>query len=46
MAKVIMTERQYVERIRNIAARKTFYKNKYPYNLLYIHKGDFFRHRL
>lgn len=38
MAKIIMTERQYVERIRNIAARKTFYKNKYPYNLLYIHK--------
>ena len=38
MAKVIMTERQYVERLRNIAARKTFYKNKYPYNLLYINK--------
>ena len=35
---VIMTERQYVERLRNIAARKTFYKNKYPYNLLYINK--------
>ena len=38
MAKVIMTERQYVERLRNIAARKTYYKNKYPYNLLYINK--------
>ena len=38
MSKVIMTEKQYVERIRNIAARRTFYNNKYPYNLLYIHK--------
>ena len=38
MAKVIMTEKQYIERLRNIAARKTFYKNKYPYNLLYINK--------
>lgn len=38
MPKIIMTERQYVERLRNIATRKTFYKNKYPYNLLYIHK--------
>lgn len=38
MAKVIMTERQYVSRLTNIVNRKTFYKNKYPYNLLYINK--------
>lgn len=38
MSKAIMTEKQYVEKLRNIAARKTFYKNKYPYNLLYINK--------
>ena len=38
MAKVIMTERQYVERLQNIASRKTRYSNKYPYNLLLINK--------
>ena len=36
--KVIMTERQFTERLENIKARKTFYKNKYPYNLCYINK--------
>lgn len=36
--KVIMTERQFVERLLNIRNRKTFYKNKYPYNLCYINK--------
>lgn len=41
MAKVIMTERQYVERLEAVAARKTQYKNKYPYNLLYIHKEGY-----
>lgn len=38
MAKVIMTERQYVERLQNIVSRKTRYSNKYPYNLLLINK--------
>ena len=38
MAKIIMTESQYVTRLTNIVNRKTFYKNKYPYNLLYINK--------
>lgn len=38
MAKVIMTERQYVERLQNIASRKTRYSNKYPYNLLLVNK--------
>lgn len=38
MAKIIMTERQYVERLQIIAERKTRYSNKYPYNLLYINK--------
>ena len=36
--KVIMTEKQFVERLLNIRNRKTFYKNKYPYNLCYINK--------
>lgn len=36
--KVIMTERQFVERLETIRNRKTFYKNKYPYNLCYINK--------
>ena len=35
--KVIMTERQFVERLTNIRNRQTFYKNKYPFNLCYIH---------
>ena len=35
---VIMTERQFVERLEAIRNRKTFYKNKYPYNLCYINK--------
>ena len=36
MAKVIMNSNQLVERLETLAARKTFYKNKYPYNLCYI----------
>ena len=36
--KVIMTEKQFTERLENIRARKTFYKNVYPYNLCYINK--------
>ena len=34
--KIIMTDKQFVERLTNIKNRKTFYKNKYPYNLCYI----------
>ena len=37
MAKQIMTSNEYVERIKKIAARKTYYSNKYPNNLCYIH---------
>ena len=37
MSKVIMTAAQLVERLEVLANRKTFYKNKYPYNLCYIH---------
>lgn len=33
---IVMTNLEYVEKLKIIAARKTFYKNKYPYNLLYI----------
>ena len=36
--KVIMDEAQFVGRLQNIACRKTFYKNKYPYNLCYINQ--------
>lgn len=37
MSKVIMTAAELVERLEVLANRKTFYKNKYPYNLCYIH---------
>lgn len=33
----VMTTDEYVRRLKTVANRKTFYKNKYPYNLLYIH---------
>lgn len=36
--KIIMTERQFVDRLKTIRSRKTYYYNKYPYNLCYIHK--------
>lgn len=36
--KVIMNETQFVERLVVIKNRKTFYKNKYPYNLCYVNK--------
>lgn len=36
--KVIMTDRQFVERLLNIRNRKTKYNNKYPYNLCYVHR--------
>lgn len=38
MAKVIMTSSEYVKRLKVIAARKTYYSNKYPNNLCYIHE--------
>lgn len=34
--KVIMTSDEFIRRLKVIAGRKTFYKNKYPYNLCYI----------
>lgn len=37
MAKVIMTSVQLVERLKALASRRTWYKNKYPYNLCYNH---------
>lgn len=37
MSKVIMTSEELVTRLKTLANRKTFYKNKYPYNLCYVH---------
>ena len=37
MAKVIMTNEEYVSKLKTLAERKTGYNNKYPYNLLYVH---------
>ena len=37
MPKVIMTSDEYVDRLKKIAARNTYYSNKYPNNLCYIH---------
>ena len=34
---VIMTSEQFIERLKVLAARRTYYKNKYPDNLCYIH---------
>jgi len=36
MAKVIMTASEYIRRLEVIAARNTYYSNKYPNNLCYI----------
>lgn len=38
MAKVIMTSSEFIERAKALAARPSYYSNKYPYNLCYIHK--------
>lgn len=35
--KVIMTAAQLIDRAKRMASKRTFYKNKYPYNLCYIH---------
>ena len=37
MSKIIMTSKELVERLKNLAGRETFYKNRYPYNLCYNH---------
>lgn len=37
MSKVIMTSDDYINRLKAIASRRTYYKNKYPDNLCYIH---------
>ena len=37
MERVIMTSIEYVERLKKIAARPTYYSNKYPNNLCYVH---------
>ncbi len=34
--KIIMNDKEFVDRLTIIKNRKTFYKNKYPYNLCYI----------
>ena len=36
MPKVIMNSKEFIERAKKLASRKTFYKNKWPYNLCYI----------
>ena len=38
MAKVIMNSKQYIDRLKIVAERKTQYSNRYPYNLLYVHR--------
>jgi len=38
--KIIMTESQFISRLQALASRKTYYKNKYPYNLCYIHNDN------
>lgn len=35
--KVIMTSDQFISRLKALAARRTYYKNKWPDNLCYIH---------
>lgn len=37
MAKVIMTSDEFVRRLEVLASRPSYYSNKYPYNLCYIH---------
>ena len=35
---IIMTSEQYVSKLKVLVERKTKYSNKYPYNLLYVHR--------
>lgn len=37
MAKVIMTANEFIRRLEVIANRPTYYSNKFPYNLCFIH---------
>ena len=37
MAKVIMTSDEFVRRLEVLASRPSYYSNKYPYNVCYIH---------
>lgn len=37
MSKIVMTSEQLVDRLKTLEQRPTFYKNVYPYNLLYVH---------
>jgi len=41
MSKIIMNNEEYVSKLKQIAERKTKYWNKYPYNLLYVHKEGY-----
>lgn len=34
---IIMTAQDFIKRAKTLAARRTYYKNKYPYNLCYVH---------
>ena len=34
---VIMTSEDFITRLKVLAARKTYYKNKWPDNLCYVH---------
>lgn len=38
MPRVIMTSDEYVRRLEKMASRRTYYSNKYPYNLCYVHQ--------
>lgn len=37
--KIIMTEQEYINRLKYLASQNTKYNNKYPYNLLYVNDG-------
>lgn len=37
--KIIMTEQEYIDRLKYLASESTKYSNKYPYNLLYVNDG-------
>jgi hypothetical protein len=40
MSKVIMTAKQLVDRLKYLESEKTFYKAKFPYNLLYVNGAN------
>ena len=37
--KVILTQNEFITRLKNLAGRKNYYSNKWPYNLCYIHSN-------